>query len=73
MALCDHLRHFAKSHNLPWFLLGDFKGIRKSPEKWGGTPINHIHVSALNDLIYHCTLMNLCFSSLMFTFGQKGQ
>lgn len=61
----------AATHSLPWIVVGDFKEIITSHEKFSATPANQSRMASFNACINDSNLMNLGFHGTRFTWISK--
>ncbi|KAF7140564.1 hypothetical protein RHSIM_Rhsim06G0091800 [Rhododendron simsii] len=66
-AVWDQIRDIAFSIEGPWFCLGDFNDIAVAKEKFGGRSPSCSRISAFNDFLNDCALIDLGFKGHPFT------
>ncbi|KAF7149622.1 hypothetical protein RHSIM_Rhsim02G0229500 [Rhododendron simsii] len=66
-AVWDQIRDFAFLNVGPWFCLGDFNDVAMAKEKSGGRVPSTARISAFNDFLNDCALIDLGFKGQQFT------
>ena len=61
----------ANMHDLPWALMGDFNEVLSVEEKYGGNLICQRRVSAIKECMDECRMMDLGFTSPIYTWTNK--
>lgn len=67
----DYIRDIAFINSGPWFCIGDFNDIAEAKEKFGGTIPSTARISAFNDFLNDCRLLDLGFKGQRFTWWNK--
>ncbi|KAG5556475.1 hypothetical protein RHGRI_006921 [Rhododendron griersonianum] len=67
----SQLRSCARSISSPWLCIGDFNEVSSSKEKFGGLPVSSSRLEAFNGLISDCSLLDLEFKGLNYTWSNN--
>ncbi|KAG5516346.1 hypothetical protein RHGRI_037157 [Rhododendron griersonianum] len=67
----DYLRDIAFINSGPWFCIGDFNDIAEAKDKFGGRIPSTARISAFNDFLNDCGLLDLGFKGQCFTWWNK--
>ncbi|KAF7140294.1 hypothetical protein RHSIM_Rhsim06G0103400 [Rhododendron simsii] len=67
----SHLRSCSRSLFSLWLCIGDFNEVSSSKEKWGGLPVSSSRLEAFNGLVSDCSLLDLEFKGLSYTWSNN--
>ncbi|KAG5554870.1 hypothetical protein RHGRI_012438 [Rhododendron griersonianum] len=67
----SQLRSCSRTISSPWLCIGDFNEVSSSKEKFGGLPVSSSRLEAFNGLISDCSLLDLEFKGLNYTWSNN--
>ena len=69
--LWNNLCLFAKLHNMPWFIAGDFNEPLSNEDKFRGRVVNSSRSLEFKECLDYCNMIDLGFSGPRFTWTNK--